>query len=174
MWFNSGIINATYNLIFLLNRASGVGKIALCFQSSLPCLQRRQWLRLSSQFKCWFYHIPAMWSYCRTTSQASWKCCYRTPKPGLLTWHAESRSLTSGCWKSVGTYCEAQSKELAAISEFSSEEWGVKVLIDWRWGWEVHVQLMSMFLIGQWWSWPSSDWSVMPCSLGNFYDGNWA
>lgn len=106
--------------------------------------------------------ISSCLDYCyQAIAQTGCRLCCRAPKLGLLAQRVESQSLMSGWLKKVGIYGKGQSKELGL-----HEELGVLVPIGWNWGQEVRDQLMSKFLVGQWSSWSSSDWSVMLCSLG--------
>lgn len=109
--------------------------------------------------------ISSCLDYCyQAIAQTGCRLCCRAPKLGLLAQRVESQSLMSGWLKKVGIYGKGQSKELGL-----HEELGVLVPIGWNWGQEVRDQLMSKFLVGQWSSWSSSDWSVMLCSLGNLW-----
>lgn len=83
-------------------------------------------------------------SCCWIAPQIFWRHCCRTPKLGLLSWCAESQSLTLGWWKKVSIYCKVQNKitgQLLFNSWATWGAWGVRgeISLVWNWGWEAWV-----------------------------------
>lgn len=109
------------------------------------------------------------------THQTHWGCCCRALKLGLHCQCTESWSFRqwreNNCSLFFVCFCKVQSKMKGKCCLMSWAPWEVmgEGFLYQNWCWEVALQLMFQFLLGQWISWPAFARSVMSCCLGNLW-----